>query len=174
MSQDSGYSGLLVEKTPPEGEVYDVMGGSGRWEVKIDEHGVVALLDVMPRFCPDQEDRRLCHRSGGPRVLRARHEAGQRGPRAHPLPGPPPAHDAVRDGGVQVPPRHADLRRPAVDPAPDGERERILGATRWSRTAFTALPSKACGSRVRRTDRAARGLRTSQRPKTFCASPGRD
>ena len=29
-----------------------VMGGSGRWEVKVHEHGLVALLDVMPRFAP--------------------------------------------------------------------------------------------------------------------------
>ncbi len=41
-----------VEKTPPEGEVYDVMEGAGRWEIKIHDHGLVALLDVMPRFAP--------------------------------------------------------------------------------------------------------------------------
>jgi thymidylate synthase (FAD) len=29
-----------------------VMGGSGRWEVKVHNHGLVALLDVMPRFAP--------------------------------------------------------------------------------------------------------------------------
>src|SRR5579859_5178656 len=43
---------IEVEKKPPEGEVFDVMGGSGRWEVKVHEHGLVALLDVMPRFAP--------------------------------------------------------------------------------------------------------------------------
>jgi thymidylate synthase (FAD) len=43
---------IQIQRTPPEGEVYDVMGGSGRWEVKVHEHGLVALLDVMPRFAP--------------------------------------------------------------------------------------------------------------------------
>jgi thymidylate synthase (FAD) len=28
------------------------MGGSGRWEVKVHDHGLVALCDVMPRFAP--------------------------------------------------------------------------------------------------------------------------
>jgi thymidylate synthase (FAD) len=28
------------------------MGGSGRWEIKVHEHGLVALVDVMPRFAP--------------------------------------------------------------------------------------------------------------------------
>src|SRR4051794_28059528 len=35
-----------------EGGICDVMGGSARWEVKVHEHGLVALLDVMPRFAP--------------------------------------------------------------------------------------------------------------------------
>ena len=52
MSQTSQPSEIHVEKKLPEAEVYDVMGGSGRWEVKVHEHGLVALLDVMPRFAP--------------------------------------------------------------------------------------------------------------------------
>src|SRR5579884_2695599 len=43
---------LAIQKKPPESEVYDVMGGSTRWEVQVHEHGLVALLDVMPRFAP--------------------------------------------------------------------------------------------------------------------------
>ena len=43
---------IKVEKRPAEGEVYDVMGGSGRWEVKVHERGLVALVDVMPRLAP--------------------------------------------------------------------------------------------------------------------------
>src|SRR5881296_1447777 len=43
---------ITIEKKPFGGEVYDVMGGSGRWEVKVHDHGLVALLDVMPRFAP--------------------------------------------------------------------------------------------------------------------------
>src|SRR5258708_28771295 len=45
-------SGIEIQKKPHEGEVYDVMGGSSRWEVKVDDHGLVALLDVMPRLVP--------------------------------------------------------------------------------------------------------------------------
>src|SRR6478672_4112624 len=44
--------GIAVEKKAPESPVYDIMGGSSRWEVKVHEHGLVALLDVMPRFAP--------------------------------------------------------------------------------------------------------------------------
>src|SRR4051795_13653361 len=43
---------VVTEKKPFDGEVYDVMGGSGRWEVRVHDHGLVALLDVMPRFAP--------------------------------------------------------------------------------------------------------------------------
>lgn len=32
--------------------VYDVMNGDARQEIKIHEHGMVALVDVMPRFAP--------------------------------------------------------------------------------------------------------------------------
>jgi thymidylate synthase (FAD) len=51
-STESDANGIRIDKMPPEGEVYDVMGGSGRWEIKVHEHGLVALLDVMPRFAP--------------------------------------------------------------------------------------------------------------------------
>jgi thymidylate synthase (FAD) len=43
---------VQIEKKPFEAEVYDVMGGASRWEVKVHDHGLVALLDVMPRFAP--------------------------------------------------------------------------------------------------------------------------
>ena len=43
---------LPIEKTLPPSEVYDVMDGASRWEVKVHDHGLVALLDVMPRFAP--------------------------------------------------------------------------------------------------------------------------
>ena len=45
-------SDIQIERKPFESEVHDVMGGSGRWEVKVHEHGLVALVDVMPRFAP--------------------------------------------------------------------------------------------------------------------------
>src|SRR6476660_4350458 len=41
-----------IEQKPFETEMYDVMGGSARWEVKVHDHGLVALIDVMPRFAP--------------------------------------------------------------------------------------------------------------------------
>lgn len=41
-----------IEKKPFETETYDVMGGSARWEIKVHDHGLVALVDVMPRLCP--------------------------------------------------------------------------------------------------------------------------
>jgi thymidylate synthase (FAD) len=45
-------SGVQITRTPFEGEMYDVMGGSGRWDVKVHDHGLVGLIDVMPRFAP--------------------------------------------------------------------------------------------------------------------------
>ncbi|HEV8291642.1 MAG TPA: FAD-dependent thymidylate synthase, partial [Tepidisphaeraceae bacterium] len=50
MSLQSGnYS---IEKKPPEGELVDIMGGAARWEIKVHDHGLVALTDVMPRLVP--------------------------------------------------------------------------------------------------------------------------
>ena len=45
-------SKLNIEKKPPEGETFDIMGGSARWEIKVHDHGLVALCDVMPRLVP--------------------------------------------------------------------------------------------------------------------------
>jgi thymidylate synthase (FAD) len=45
-------AGIQIDRKPFEGEVYDVMGGSARWDVKVDDHGLVGLVDVMPRFAP--------------------------------------------------------------------------------------------------------------------------
>src|SRR6202011_2061228 len=52
MTQDTDRQEIAIGKKLPETELFDVMGGSARWEVKIHEHGLVALLDVMPRFAP--------------------------------------------------------------------------------------------------------------------------
>ncbi|MDB5292849.1 MAG: thymidylate synthase [Phycisphaerales bacterium] len=41
-----------IERKPFDGEMYDVMGGSARWEIKVHDHGLVALCDVMPRMAP--------------------------------------------------------------------------------------------------------------------------
>ena len=39
-----------IQRKPFETETVDVMGGAGRWEVKVHEHGLIALVDVMPRL----------------------------------------------------------------------------------------------------------------------------
>jgi thymidylate synthase (FAD) len=41
-----------IERKPFDGEMVDVMGGSARWEIKVHDHGLVALVDAMPRFAP--------------------------------------------------------------------------------------------------------------------------
>src|SRR5580658_1152135 len=41
-----------IERKRFETETYDVMGGSARWEIKVHDHGLVALIDVMPRLVP--------------------------------------------------------------------------------------------------------------------------
>src|SRR6184192_4580916 len=48
----TGPKDVAIDRKPFDGEMYDVMGGSARWEVKVHDHGLVALLDVMPRFAP--------------------------------------------------------------------------------------------------------------------------
>jgi thymidylate synthase (FAD) len=45
-------SGIAIEKKPFEGEMYDVMGGGARWDVNVHDHGLVGLIDVMPRMAP--------------------------------------------------------------------------------------------------------------------------
>jgi thymidylate synthase (FAD) len=43
---------VSIDRKPFETEVFDVMGGAARWEVKVHDHGLVALIDVMPRLAP--------------------------------------------------------------------------------------------------------------------------
>ena len=42
-----------IDRKPFEAPTYDVMGGSARWEIKIHDHGLIALIDVMPRLVPE-------------------------------------------------------------------------------------------------------------------------
>jgi thymidylate synthase (FAD) len=37
----------------PETPLVDVMNGAARWEIKVHDHGLVALTDVMPRLVPE-------------------------------------------------------------------------------------------------------------------------
>jgi len=41
-----------IEKKPFETETHDLMDGAARWEIKVHDHGLVALIDVMPRLAP--------------------------------------------------------------------------------------------------------------------------
>jgi thymidylate synthase (FAD) len=43
---------LAFEKKPFETPMFDVMDGAARWEIKVHDHGLVALCDVMPRLAP--------------------------------------------------------------------------------------------------------------------------
>jgi thymidylate synthase (FAD) len=52
MIQEPATPTVFIEKKPPDSATHDVMGGSARWEVKVHDHGLVALLDVMPRCAP--------------------------------------------------------------------------------------------------------------------------
>ena len=44
---------FVIDKTPFENPVKDVMGGSARWDIKLHEHGLIALVDAMPRLVPE-------------------------------------------------------------------------------------------------------------------------
>lgn len=52
MSLEETISQIQIEKKPFEGEMYDIMNGAGRWEAKVHDHGLVGLVDVMPRMVP--------------------------------------------------------------------------------------------------------------------------
>lgn len=45
-------SKIDIVKRPSEVEMVDVMEGASRWEVRVHEHGLVALVDAMPRLVP--------------------------------------------------------------------------------------------------------------------------
>jgi thymidylate synthase (FAD) len=42
-----------IKDVAPERPLVDVMGGAARREIKIHEHGFIALVDVMPRLVPE-------------------------------------------------------------------------------------------------------------------------
>jgi thymidylate synthase (FAD) len=42
-----------MERKPFESAVVDVMGGDSRREIRVHDHGLVALVDVMPRLVPE-------------------------------------------------------------------------------------------------------------------------
>jgi len=48
----SSQTDYEIDRKLFEGEVHDVMDGAARWEINVHDHGLVALLDVMPRIAP--------------------------------------------------------------------------------------------------------------------------
>src|ERR1043165_5773151 len=52
MASESATDSIAFTKKAFESPVYDVMDGAARWEIKVHDHGLVALVDVMPRFAP--------------------------------------------------------------------------------------------------------------------------
>lgn len=42
-----------IEIIDPEVKLVDVMGGASRWNIKVLDHGSIALVDVMPRLVPE-------------------------------------------------------------------------------------------------------------------------
>ena len=51
-SQAKKEPALDVVRVPSESPLVDVMSGSSRHEVRIHEHGFIALIDAMPRLVP--------------------------------------------------------------------------------------------------------------------------
>lgn len=46
-------SSVKISRKTPESVLHDVMEGSARWEIGVHDHGLVALVDVMPRLVPE-------------------------------------------------------------------------------------------------------------------------
>ena len=46
-------SGIEIERADAGAPMVDLLGGAGRWQVKVHEHGMIALVDVMPRLVPE-------------------------------------------------------------------------------------------------------------------------
>lgn len=42
-----------IDRVQPETSLVDVMQGASRWEIKVHDHGLVALVDCMPRLVPE-------------------------------------------------------------------------------------------------------------------------
>ena len=42
-----------IDRKPADAPLADVMAGSSRWEIKVHDHGLVALVDAMPRLVPE-------------------------------------------------------------------------------------------------------------------------
>jgi thymidylate synthase (FAD) len=52
MNEGHIISEPAIERKPFETPTRDVMDGAARWEIKVHDHGLIALVDVMPRLVP--------------------------------------------------------------------------------------------------------------------------
>ncbi len=50
--EPADQAAVSIERKAPEAPLVDVMHGAARWEVKVHEHGMIALVDAMPRLVP--------------------------------------------------------------------------------------------------------------------------
>ncbi|MFN4243091.1 MAG: FAD-dependent thymidylate synthase [Tepidisphaerales bacterium] len=48
----ASHAPFHVERKAPETPLVDILGGDARREIKVHDHGLVALVDVMPRLVP--------------------------------------------------------------------------------------------------------------------------
>jgi thymidylate synthase (FAD) len=53
MNRPNQTTAYTITTVPPETPLVDVMNGAARWEIKVHDHGLVALTDVMPRLVPE-------------------------------------------------------------------------------------------------------------------------
>lgn len=51
-STESAGSHFTIDRIPFESPTFDVMAGAARHQIKIHEHGFIALVDAMPRLVP--------------------------------------------------------------------------------------------------------------------------
>ncbi len=50
--QESHAPGFTIDRIPFESPTIDVLGGAARHQIKVHEHGFIALVDAMPRLVP--------------------------------------------------------------------------------------------------------------------------
>jgi hypothetical protein len=43
----------IAVRREPETVLVDLLAGALRWDVRLHEHGLISLLDVMPRMVPE-------------------------------------------------------------------------------------------------------------------------
>jgi thymidylate synthase (FAD) len=52
MTVDTHNPAIHIDKKAFESPTHDLMQGASRWDIKVHDHGLISLLDVMPRLAP--------------------------------------------------------------------------------------------------------------------------